>query len=233
MEEKRIRILVGNYGSGKTEIALQMAMNWAKERQTTLIDLDIVNPYFRSAEKKEELEAQGVRVIMPSFAMTPLDIPALPAEVTSVFVNRSTAAVFDVGGDPVGATALGRYRPYFDAEPSYEMLYVVNVRRPMSATADDVLRELPEIERHARLKVSALINNGNLARDTTADDILATQTVLEEVSARLALPIRYIVGTEEVLSSLPEDFGAAHQDQFFVLSPRMRPVWLDVMAQDE
>lgn len=228
--DKNIRILVGNYGSGKTELSLQMAVDSAKTQKTVLVDLDIVNPYFRSAEKREELEALGIRVLAPAFANTPLDIPALPAQITSVFYEEDASVIFDVGGDPVGATALGRYYPYFSKETSVEMLYVVNVRRPMSSAADDICRTLREIETHARLPVSALINNSNLARDTTADDLLEGQAVLEEVSRRLSLPIRYISGTQEILDALPPAFREQHAEQFYALELRMRPDWLDVLA---
>ena len=105
----RFTVLTGNYGSGKTELALNLALRFAAEGlKTTLVDLDIVNPYFRSAEKTPELEAAGVRVLMPTFAMTTVDIPALPPEIQSVFETPGDRVIFDVGGDETGAAALGR-----------------------------------------------------------------------------------------------------------------------------
>ena len=111
----RFLVITGNYGSGKTEISLNLAFDAAREEKTTLVDLDIVNPYFRTGEKAEELKAAGVRVLMPTYAMTTVDIPALPAEIQSVFEVPSDRVIFDVGGDDTGAAALGRYYPSFMA----------------------------------------------------------------------------------------------------------------------
>ena len=108
---KQYLVLTGNYGSGKTELALNLAMHFSRECRTTLVDLDIVNPYFRSGEKAEEMEKAGVRMLMPTFAMTTVDIPALPAEIQSVFEVPSDKVIFDVGGDDTGAAALGRFYP--------------------------------------------------------------------------------------------------------------------------
>ena len=98
----RFLVITGNYGSGKTEISLNLAFDAAREEKTTLVDLDIVNPYFRTGEKAEELKAAGVRVLMPTYAMTTVDIPALPAEIQSVFEVPSDRVIFDVGGDDDG-----------------------------------------------------------------------------------------------------------------------------------
>ena len=111
--EKRFLVLVGNYGSGKTELALNRALEFAAKKSTTLVDLDIVNPYFRSGEKADMLREAGIRVLMPTFALSTVDIPALPAEIQSVFELPCDHVIFDVGGDDTGAAALGRYAPSF------------------------------------------------------------------------------------------------------------------------
>ena len=134
--DQRIKIIVGHYGSGKTEIALSMALQARMAGEsTTLIDLDIVNPFFRSAEQTEFLKENGIRLLAPNFATTAVDIPSLPAEITSVFEDNQSRAIFDVGGDDVGAIALGQYRTRFE-KSGYEMLYVINPFRPGSANVE-------------------------------------------------------------------------------------------------
>ena len=110
---RRFTVLVGNYGSGKTEMSLNLALTSVENGSATLVDLDIVNPYFRSSSQQETLKAAGVRVLMPSFALSTVDIPALPPEIQSVFEVPCDRVIFDVGGDDTGAAALGRYAPSF------------------------------------------------------------------------------------------------------------------------
>ena len=114
--DNRFIVITGNYGSGKTELSLNLALYYAGKGKTTLVDLDIVNPYFRTGEKAEMLQEAGIRVLMPTFAMTTVDIPALPPEIQSVFEVPSDRVIFDVGGDDTGAAALGRYFPSFMKE---------------------------------------------------------------------------------------------------------------------
>ena len=117
LEKPQYFVLTGNYGSGKTELALNMALQFSEEYKTTLVDLDIVNPYFRSGEKAEEMRRAGIRMLMPTYAMTTVDIPALPAEIQSVFEVPSDKVIFDVGGDDTGAAILpfwpGENRPKY------------------------------------------------------------------------------------------------------------------------
>lgn len=140
--DKRYTVLVGNYGSGKTELAVATARRQRArkpEGRIALVDLDIVNPYFRSAEQHALLEAEGIEVFMPSFAMSTVDIPALPAQIQAVFEQPYAHVVIDVGGDDTGATALGRYAPYTRAlRDEMNVLYVVNPCRPFSSSVEDI-----------------------------------------------------------------------------------------------
>ena len=138
------------------------------EGKTTLVDLDIVNPYFRSGEKADELKKAGIRVLMPTYAMTTVDIPALPAEIQSVFEVPSDRVIFDVGGDDTGAAALGRYYPSFmkHREDTLAAL-VVNCMRPLTMEDADILDLAERIRKRGRLEIDILINNTNLADETT------------------------------------------------------------------
>ena len=224
MIQPRLTVLVGNFGSGKTEIALNLALEKAKAGPTVLVDLDIVNPYFRSGEKRALLEEHGVRVLMPTFATTAVDIPALPPEIQSVFDQPREQVVFDVGGDDTGATALGRYAPFFARERgSTGVLYVVNVCRPLSQTAEAILLLMERIAARARMKPDALINNANLQGETTVELLLRGQRILKEVSLKTGIPIAMITGEQAVLDTLPNDL----QPLCKPIVRYMRPEWME------
>ena len=219
---QRILILVGNYGSGKTEISIHLAKALrAAGEQVTLVDLDIVNPYFRSSGKAQELTDGGIKVIAPNFAHTGVDVPSLPAEVQSVFADTSRRVIFDVGGDDTGATVLGRYKPNFDADDVL-LLYVVNAMRPLSGNADDVCALMERIAARSRLSPGLLINNTNLATETTAENLSHGDTVVREVSARTGVPIGYLCATEGVMHQVDPSLAG----QRMLLNPVMRPDWM-------
>jgi len=161
---------------------------------------------------------------MPTFATTNVDIPALPAAIQSVFDTTSEQVVFDVGGDDTGATALGRYAPFFQRERANTMvLYVVNVCRPLSQTADDILRLMDRIATKARMKPDALVNNANLQGETTSELLLRGQEVLVEVSQKTGLPIAMITGEMTVLDTLPNEMKPLCKP----IKRYMQPEWMD------
>ncbi len=197
---KQYLVLTGNYGSGKTELALNLAMHFSRECRTTLVDLDIVNPYFRSGEKAEEMEKAGVRMLMPTFAMTTVDIPALPAEIQSVFEVPTDKVIFDVGGDDTGAAALGRFYPSFIARREQTaMLFVVNCMRPLTKDADDIIDLAQRISNRGRLRIDALINNTNLADQTEPDMIEAGEKTVLECAERMGIRQVITAGKHDVL----------------------------------
>lgn len=200
---KRMNIVTGHYGSGKTEFAINLAISAKKCYNKTIIaDLDIVNPYFRTNDAKKILEAQGVDLIASDYASSNVDIPSLPAAVSSVFDVPDRFVVLDVGGDDDGAAVLGRYSPKIEKE-DYEMFLVINAKRPLTATAEDILELKEQIEFSSRLKVTGLVNNSNLGYDASVSDLLEGQEVVEEVSKKTGLPILYIAGRKDILEQLP------------------------------
>lgn len=202
--EPRITIFTGHFGSGKTELAINYAMKLAAAGQkVTIIDWDIVNTYFRTKDAQRPLSEAGIRVIAPEFANTNLDMPTLPPDVLSAFEDKQSAVVFDVGGDKDGAYAIGGYKRFFDREP-YEMLFVVNARRPLTETAEDMLEYVAEIEEASRLKVTGLVNNTNLSRETDLDVLLSGQQEIERAAQICGKPVRYISGKKEIVQILPE-----------------------------
>ena len=221
--EYRFMVLTGNYGSGKTEIALNLAMeSAARGRKTTLVDLDIVNPYFRSAEKKEMLEEAGVRVMMPSFAMTTVDIPALPAEIQSVFETPGDMVIFDVGGDDTGAAALGQYDPAFRRvrEETCSAL-VINCMRPLTRTEEDIIDLAERIGRRGRLGIDLLINNTNLAGRTEAGMVEEGETIVRACGERMGIESILTTGLSDVLAGCKLKTGT------MAIRRNMVPEWME------
>lgn len=199
MKAKRITIFCGHYGSGKTNVAVNFALKLKETRdEVSVLDLDIVNPYFRTKDSLEELKAANITLIASQYANSNVDIPALPQDMYSITDNKNINAVIDVGGDDRGALALGRLAPKIKEEANYEMLMVINCFRPLTKTADDVLEVMREIEEACKIKFTGLVNNSNLGRETTIEDILASKEYAEAVSCKSGLPI--------VLTSVREDF---------------------------
>lgn len=199
----RIKAIVGHYGSGKTEFALNLALaSRASGRDTALADLDIVNPFFRSAERAELLRDRGVEIIYPPYALTGVDVPVLPAEVQSIFARPALNAVLDIGGDDAGAAALGRYKPQLDAQ-GCDLLYVVNVFRPFSDSADRIVQLLERIVRTTRLQPAGLINNSNMGALSGPEHLLIGQEIVEQASRRLGIPVLAACAMPQILEALP------------------------------
>lgn len=185
----RLTLVTGHYGTGKTEFSVNLALALAEAgERTALADLDIVNPYFRSRERRELLEAAGVRLIATSQALADADVPALPAELHAVLEDRTVRGVLDIGGDPSGARVLARYRPRIVKE-DYRLLYVVNAARPEVRTAERSAEVLRAIETVTGLACTGLVNNTHLCGETTAEDIREGAALAEEVSRLTGIPV--------------------------------------------
>lgn len=200
MNAKRITIFCGHYGSGKTNVAVNFALNLKKERdKVSVLDLDIVNPYFRTKDSIKEFERAGINLIASQYANSNVDIPALPQAIYSITDDKSINAVVDVGGDDRGALALGRLAPKIKEEGNFELLMVINCYRPLTRTVEETLEVMKEIESACKMEFTGLVNNSNLGRETSLEDILASKEYAEEISEKSGLPI--------VLTSVREDFA--------------------------
>ena len=187
---KRITLLCGHYGSGKTNIAVNLAKRLQNQySNVTIADLDIVNPYFRTKDSMGELEDAGIRLICSEYANTNVDIPALPQELYAITDDKSRRVVLDVGGDDRGALALGRIVPALTAENDVEMLMVVNRYRPLTRDAASTLEVMREIEEACKLSFTGIINNSNLGAETTAEDVLSSVAYAKEVAEVTSLPV--------------------------------------------
>lgn len=202
MFEKHINIFTGHFGSGKTEVAVNYALKLAEAHyKTAIVDFDIVNPYFRTADAKEELEKNNIWVILPMYANTNVDVPAIPSEIYSLFQKKEYKAVLDVGGDDLGAKAVSRFKEEILSD-DYEMFFVINTRRGMTDTPEKILEMIALVEYSANIKVTRLINNSNLLEETTPEIILEGNGIISEVSEKLGIPLSITAGLEGVISRL-------------------------------
>lgn len=194
-------VLIGNYGSGKSELALNFAFKAAETGKTELIDLDMVNTYFRLTERGKMVSQKEIRLVSPNFACSGIETLSLPAEVASAFALNWDTVVFDVGGDAVGSTALGRYHADFMelAPDQLEVLNVVNIRRPLAGTVEKIIKLQEEMQIHSRLKITGMINNTNLQTMTRPDELRDGYEMLKEVTERTGVPVLYTTGKKEML----------------------------------
>lgn len=229
MEHKRVTLFAGHYGSGKTNIAVNYALHLASEGKKVCIgDLDIVNPYFRTADSKMELDAAGVELISPQFANTNVDLPALPAEAYRLVEDKSIYSIMDIGGDDRGAYALGRYVPSILAENNYRMAFVANCYRPLTRTPEEALEVMREIEAACGMRFTCIINNSNLGVETTPETICASKDFVEKLSQISGLPVWLTTAEESVAQQMEHVFPLRLQKKIFDLPPQKpenRPLW--------
>ena len=222
---KKMKVLIGNYGSGKSELALNFAFQAAERgERTELLDLDMVNTYFRLTERGQMTRMKEIRLVSPNFACQGVETLSLPAEVSSAFAMDWDTVIFDVGGDAVVATALGRYHEDFEAleEGSLEVLNVVNIRRPLAGTVEKIIRLQEEMQIHARLKITGMINNTNLATVTTPQELRDGYEMIREVSERTGVPVTYTSGKKELL----EQFLSEGHDERFIGTPLPMDIYM-------
>ncbi len=193
--------IVGGYGSGKSEISVNLARFLAKNRTESVViaDLDIINPYFRSREAAAELEAFGVKSLIPEGALAYADLPIVIPDIKRAIEKNTGKLILDVGGDDVGARVLSSLSDAF-VTGKYDMLMVLNERRPFTADVAGALRMKDEIEASSRLKFTGIISNTHLMDDTTAQTVLDGLDLAREVSAASGLPIYFLSAMNDIVS---------------------------------
>ena len=205
MKFKRLTLMAGHYGSGKTNIAVNLAMMLKKSGEDVVIaDLDIVNPYYRTKDSEDELKAAGIPLISSEYANSNVDVPALPQELYSIVDVRSRHAIVDIGGDDRGALALGRYTPFILEENDYDMLLVINMYRPLTPDTASTLEVMREIEAAGGLPFTGIVNNSNLGRETTPEDVIASDAYAKDIAAATGLPIRMTTVKAEIARAVAE-----------------------------
>lgn len=189
--QKRVILLTGDYGCGKTNLAVNLALLLAEKGKVSVVDMDTVNPYFRTADFGEMFSKRGINAVFPQYANTNLDIPVLNFDLENI-VSQSDFTIIDIGGSDAGAYPVGRYESLFRSlGNNLEMLYVFNMYRLCECSADEVVKTLREIENACRVRCTGLVNNSNLGAETTRDTVAASEKFAEEVSELSGVPIKF------------------------------------------
>lgn len=217
---KRLVLLCGHYGSGKTNVAVNLAIS-LKERYNNMVvaDLDIVNPYFRTKDSIEDFTARGIELICSEYANTNVDIPALPADIYRLTADKNIHAVIDVGGDDRGAYALGRLVPEIKAENNFDILMVINGYRPLTPDAASTVEIMREIENACGLKFTGIVNNSNIGEETAEQDVIKSMDYAEKVSQLCNLPIVMTTVKSDLYDDLRDKI-----DNLFSLNLQAKPI---------
>ncbi|MDR0879080.1 MAG: ATP-binding protein [Clostridioides sp.] len=221
--DKRIRVITGHYGSGKSEFSMNYVVKLREmvEGKVALADMDVVNVYFRTREQSEFLESIGVEPISSSVNAPTLDIPAISAKVKTPMNDDSYSYVIDLGGDNVGARVLAGYRGLIK-DGDYDFLCVVNANREKTQDLQQVMDYIKILEENSKLKVTGLVNNTHMIHDTTTEDIMRGYELCKEVSDKTGIPLKYNTCIENLVDELPADMDG----EIFPINLYMRPDWL-------
>ncbi|MDI9493562.1 MAG: ATP-binding protein [Bacillota bacterium] len=228
LNDKRIRIIVGHYGSGKTEFAVNYAVKMAElGKKTALVDLDIANTYFRSRERQAMLEEKGVSVYSNTFGYDiTADLPAITARIRAPLEDPECNTIVDAGGDDSGARILAQFDKYFTEEQS-EMFCVINANRPDTSTVDKALFHITRIEKETSLKVSGIVNNTHLIHETVAEDILKGYELARSVSQASGIPVKYNCCVERLVEELTDKTRDLIDFNIFPIKLFMRENWMN------
>ena len=205
MFDKRVALFMGHYGSGKTFSAVNYAMALARQgKPVTIYDLDIVNPYFRTVDAEKTLNKAGVELIVSPYAETNVDIPAMNSASYKMVDDKTRYAVLDVGGDERGAFALGRFYQKINEENNFDCFLVVNPYRPETRDISGAVAVKNEIETVARIKFTGIVNNANLGKETTLENILYGKEFCDKLSSELGIPVKFSSVTTELCEKAKE-----------------------------
>lgn len=220
-KSSKLFVFVGHFGSGKTETAANFAVELKKYTpKVNIIDLDIVNPFFRTEDLRRKLEANGITVIASAFAGTNVEISSIPANIPIAIDEKGSKTILDIGGDDIGAKILSGFRESILSHNA-RIYCVVNTFRPYTDTDKKIIKMVEYIEKSSRLKVSALVNNTNLCDDTSVRDILESQKIIENAAERLNIPIPFVC----VNQSLAGKVGKALKQDIIVHKIRVEIPW--------
>jgi len=218
-------VIVGNYGSGKTEVSINLAVNRKRAGLNVgIADLDLVNPYFRTREARSTLTDLGIKVILPPEQYLHADLPVLSPTIAGMIRESGELMILDVGGDDAGATVLSALADAFSGKKVH-LLQVVNPLRPQTSTVSGCVTIRNEIEKAARLTITGIIGNANLIDETSAEDIYSGYEFVQTVSRESGLPLEFITVSQELLPQIDvKRFSCA----ILPIARQLVPPWLKV-----
>ena len=219
--EKPLTIIVGHYGSGKTNLVMNLALDVAhRVGSVSVIDMDIVNPYFRVSEQRKVLEAEGIELVAPVFSElgTSLDVPSLTGRILPAIedASDSNVVIIDVGGDDAGSVALGRYARAIEAH-GYDMFYVANRYRNLVQDLDDALENMAEIEAASRLRMTGIVNNSHLQGATDAEVV--------ENGYEYASELSRLSGLRVICTTVPRELENLQFDKLYPVERYVKAPW--------
>lgn len=202
IELEGIIVVVGNFGSGKTEVAINLAAERKKDgAEVRVADLDLVNPYFRTREARRLLTDLGIDLVLPPEEMLHADLPLLSPMVAGMIRKPSEVTIIDVGGNDAGATVLSTLAEAFRGKHCH-VLQVVNPLRPDTDTVSGCRRIRRQIEAAARMSINGLVGNANLIDETTPADIYRGAEFVERLAAESDLALRFVTVAAELLPQI-------------------------------
>ena len=225
----RVTCVLGHYGSGKTEFALNLAFKGKDEgRDVVLCDLDIANPYFRSREHQKLLEEKGIRLYSNSFGYDiSEDLPAITASIKVPLQNKKYTGILDVGGDDLGSRVLNQYREYLKNEDT-DLFCVVNGSRPETDTLEGAVRHIRRIEKEIKLPITGLVSNTHMSNFTTVEDLLEGVELCKEITEQTGIPLIYIMSVKEFAEEITEIVKDRKlMGTVFPIELFARPEWLN------
>ena len=209
--DKRLTVIVGAYGSGKSEISVNAAFAlrqaYPAPAKILLADMDIVNPFYRSADAGKILEEAGVRVVAPAYARSNVDSPILTGEMYIVFDDPEYRGVFDIGGEDMGAVVLGSLKSRMESIP-YQVLMAVNTLRPFTSDPAQIAEMTVELSAASGLPIAGYINNTNLLDETSPEMLEEGEKLILEAGTLTGVPLvlTTVMGHTEGLKSQCEIF---------------------------
>ncbi len=205
IELEGVVVVVGNYGSGKTETAVNLALNRKESGLDVCIaDLDLVNPYFRTREARTMLMKSGIEVILPDEKYMNADLPILSPAVAGMIKSSSDIAILDAGGDDVGVMVIAALQDAL-RERNIAMIQVINPFRPFTENVKGCIKVKEEIEASSKLKVTGVVSNANLIDETTPETIYKGYELIRELSKETGLKVEFVTADIDILPKLDLD----------------------------